>query len=214
MSIPRTMTLTLAASALFLSSAAVAAETKEDAPAEEASGLAAGAAAPEFTLPVVNSFKETSRKWGPSKWMKGDDSKKMVMVSFFATWCEPCKKEMPELVRLYEAYKDQGLGVMLVSIDKGKDKRDEVVALAEENKVPFPVVHDRFQVVARRYRAERLPYMLMLGPDGVVKTVHVGYTEEIKASLEDEVRGHLGLKVKTKKKKKKRKKRRKKGKGK
>ena len=57
----------------------------------------------------------------------------------------------------------------------------------------FPVVHDRFQVVARRYSAERLPYMLMLDAAGNVKVVHVGYSDDIKAHLENEVRAQLGL---------------------
>jgi thiol-disulfide isomerase/thioredoxin len=114
-------------------------------------------------------------------------------MSFFATYCEPCKKEMPELSRLYDTYKDQGLGVMLVSIDKGDEQRQTIIDLAKENKVAFPVMHDRYQVVARRYAAERLPYMLMLDPTGTVKVVHVGYTDDLKANLENEVRGHLGL---------------------
>lgn len=158
-------------------------------------GLSPGTVAPTFELPVVNGYKEKARRFGPGKWTgsRAEEPKKLVLLSFFATWCEPCKKEMPELVRLYEAYAEEGLGVMLVSIDKGKEQRDEVVALAEEHKVPFPVVHDRFQVVARRYDAERLPYMLLIGPDGVIQKVHVGYTEELKASLENEVRAGLGL---------------------
>jgi len=168
-------------------------------------GLKPGTPAPTFTLPVVNDFvppivptgplapKQT--KWGPARWTgeKPDEQKKLVIMSFFATYCEPCKKEMPELSRLYDAYKDKGLGVMLVSIDKGDEQRQTIIDLAKENKVAFPVMHDRYQVVARRYAAERLPYMLMLDPTGTVKVVHVGYTEDLKANLENEVRGHLGL---------------------
>lgn len=157
-------------------------------------GLKPGTLAPSFMLPVVNSYKETERRFGPGKWTgRVEQPKKLVIMSFFATYCEPCKKEMPELVRLYDAYQGDGLGVMLISIDKGDAERDTVVQLAEENKVAFPVLHDRFQVVARRYDAERLPYMLMLGPDGVVKQVHIGYTEELKQNLESEVRAGLGL---------------------
>jgi thiol-disulfide isomerase/thioredoxin len=155
--------------------------------------LAVGTQVPRFTLPVVNAEFSDGKKWGPAKWVGEQPQKKLIILSFFATYCEPCKKEMPELVRLYDAYKDQGLGVMLVSIDKGLEQRDEVVALAQKNGVKFPVLHDRFQVVARRFKAERLPYMLMVGADGAIRTVHVGYTEELKASLENEVRGHLGL---------------------
>lgn len=168
-------------------------------------GLKPGSPAPTFTLPVVNDFvppvvptgplAPKQSKWGPARWTgdKPDEQKKLVLMSFFATYCEPCKAEMPELSRLYDTYKDQGLGVMLVSIDKGDEQRQTIIDLAKENKVAFPVMHDRYQVVARRYAAERLPYMLMLDPTGTVKVVHVGYTEDLKANLENEVRGHLGL---------------------
>lgn len=168
-------------------------------------GLAVGTPAPQFMLPVVNDFvppkvatgplQPKSVKWGPAKWTgdRPDEVKKLVIMSFFATYCDPCKKEMPELARLFDTYKDQGLGVMLVSIDKGDEQKQEIINLAKNSAVKFPVVHDRFQVVARRYSAERLPYMLMLDPAGNVKVVHVGYTEDLKANLENEVRGHLGL---------------------
>jgi len=167
-------------------------------------GLKPGVSAPQFMLPVVNDFAD-GKKWGPGKWTAsggappaGAAAKKLVLMSFFATYCEPCKKEMPELARLYDAYKDQGLGVMLVSIDKGDEQKQQIIDLAKASQVKFPVLHDRFQVVARRYSAERLPYMLMLDANGVVKTVHVGYTEEIKATLEDEIRAGLSLPPKPK----------------
>ncbi len=196
--------LSLVAVAVGLAVPAVAGDPAAAA-ADPAAGLAVGTAAPQFMLPVVNDFvpakvatgplASKTVKWGPAKWTgeKPDENKKLVIMSFFATYCEPCKKEMPELARLFDTYKDQGLGVMLVSIDKGDEQRDEIIQLAKTNQVKFPVVHDRFQVVARRYSAERLPYMLMLDPTGNVKVVHTGYTEELKANLENEVRGHLGL---------------------
>lgn len=169
-----------------------------------ADGLAPGIAAPQFKLPVVNEFSavlkageaaKPVKKWGPADWSGATptDAKKLVVMSFFATYCDPCKKEMPELARLYDAYKDQGLGVMLVSIDKGDEQKNEILALAAKNNVKFPVMHDRFQVVARRYAAERLPYLLMLDNAGTIKTVHIGYTDDVKANLENEIRAGLGL---------------------
>ncbi|MCP4501025.1 MAG: TlpA family protein disulfide reductase [Deltaproteobacteria bacterium] len=148
-----------------------------------------------FLLPVVNGW-EKERRFGPSKWVgdraKEEEKKKLVVVSFFATWCEPCKKEMPELVRMYNKYKDQGLGMMLVSIDD-RAKSQEVVDLAAKSEVTFPVLHDRYKVVARRWEAERLPYMVMVAPSGDIKIVHVGYTDEVKENLENEIRAELGL---------------------
>lgn len=195
------LALSFAAAPLCLASPPPAAPPAGSVPGvaatESDAGLKAGAAAPMFTLPVVNDFAG-GKKWGPGKWTGTSDEakaagKKLVVMSFFATYCEPCKKEMPELARLYETYKDQGLGVMLVSIDKGSEQKDEIVTLAKAANVTFPVLHDRFQVVARRYAAERLPYMLMLTPDGNVKAVHIGYTEALKAGLEGEIRAGLGL---------------------
>lgn len=165
--------------------------------ADVVEGLPPGTAAPNFRLPVVNQqAADDFGKWfGPAKWVgkKPKDPKKLTVVSFFATYCIPCRKEMPEMVRLYNIYKDQGMGVMLVSIDKTLEKRDEVAQLALENKVNFPVLHDRFGVVGRRYKAERLPYMLFIDPAGTIQKVHIGYTEEMKAQLENEVREGLGL---------------------
>jgi thiol-disulfide isomerase/thioredoxin len=180
---------------------APAARAEAAAPAD---GLAPGTAAPQFKLPVVNEFAAVMKvgeaakpikKWGPADWSgpTPTESKKLVIMSFFATYCDPCKKEMPELARLYDAYKDQGLGVMLVSIDKGDEQKKEILELASKSNVKFPVMHDRFQVVARRYSAERLPYMLMLDSAGTIKTVHIGYTDDVKANLENEVRAALGL---------------------
>ena len=165
--------------------------------ADVVEGLAPGTAAPNFRLPVVNKqAADDFGKWfGPAKWVgkKPKDPKKLTVVSFFATYCIPCRKEMPEMVRLYNEYKDQGMGAMLVSIDKTLEKRDEVAQLAIENKVNFPVLHDRFGVVGRRYKAERLPYMLFIDREGTIQKVHIGYTEEMKAQLENEVRAGLGL---------------------
>lgn len=165
--------------------------------AEATEGLSTGTQAPNFRLPVVNELAtEQFGKWfGPAKWIGSSpkEPKKLVLMSFFATYCVPCKKEMPELVRLFKTYEKQGLGVVLVSIDKSLEKRKVVEELAKENQVTFPVLHDRFGVVGRRYKAERLPYVLFLDQQGVIQKVHIGYTEEMKAALENEVRAGLGL---------------------
>lgn len=192
--------LRFAASMVFLtmwSSAAASTPAAVEAPGP-AAGLALGTQAPQFVLPVLNAFAG-GKKWGPAKWVGPADAKnaeprkKLLVLSFFATYCAPCRREMPELARLYATYKDDGLGVMLVSIDKGDEQRAQIMTLAQEAGVTFPVLHDRFQVVARRYAAEQLPYMLLIDEAGVIKTVHLGYTEELKAGLENEVRAGLGL---------------------
>ena len=161
--------------------------------AQAPTGLTVGTQAPRFMLPVIHGSDE--KRFGPNVWtgQSAKIPKKWVLLSFFATYCAPCQKEMPELARLHKAYEDQGLGVFLVSIDKEKEKAEEVAELARSHDVNFPVLQDRFQVVARRYGAERLPYLLMLDEAGVVQKVHQGYSEEVQGILEAEVREGLGL---------------------
>jgi len=189
----KSKTLVLVILSSFLFAGTVKAEAKG------VEGLPTASKAPNFRLPVVNpKAADDFGKWfGPAKWVGNNpkEPKKLMIMSFFATYCVPCRKEMPELVRLYNSYKDQGLGVMLVSIDKTLEKRDVVAQLALDNNVNFPVLHDRFGVVGRRYKAERLPYMLFVNTEGTIQTVHIGYTEEMKASLENEVRTALGLEL-------------------
>ncbi len=129
--------------------------------AADGDGLKPGVLAPPFQLRVVNDdvfvppviktgpLAPKQLRWGPGRWTGDapDEKKKLVIMSFFATYCAPCKKEMPELSRLYDTYKDQGLGVMLISIDKGKEQLDEIIGLAKENNVSFPVLHATTQIV-------------------------------------------------------------------
>ena len=163
------------------------------APVFNEKGMNVGDRIKDFKLPVLNAADAGMKKWAPADYKKGGEkAKKATVMSFFATWCGPCKEEMPELVKLHEKYKDKGLGVALVSIDDS-DKRDEIVELVKEKGVTFPVVFDRFKVVGRRYEAERLPYLIIFDEEGVVKVVHIGYTEEVQAGLEGEIKSALGL---------------------
>ena len=118
------------------------------------------------------------------------------MLSFMASFCAPCKKEMPYLQSLHEKYSGQGLRVMMVSIDKepaGQKIIDELIA---SNQVTFPVLKDRFNLVARRWLGAQspLPSLFFVKPDGVVLSVHRGYTEEASVLLEKEVKDALQLK--------------------
>jgi thiol-disulfide isomerase/thioredoxin len=154
-----------------------------------------GMSVPAFSLTVLNNDVAAIKRWGPATDV-GDGAapkKKLLVMSFFATYCEPCKREMPELARLFAAYKDQGLAVAMVSIDKGDEQKNAILELAKTSKVGFPIVHDRFNVVARRYEADRLPYMILVDSTGKIVAAHVGYTDEVRTGLEAELRGYLGL---------------------
>jgi alkyl hydroperoxide reductase subunit AhpC len=153
-----------------------------------------GEEVPIFTLKVVNpddsgeSFVSVDNYYGPS----AKEPKKAVLVSFFATYCEPCKKEMPYLAALHENYKDKGLEVLLVSIDKEADKIEFAKNLAKEHNVKFPVLSDRFNIVAKRYFISKLPCVYLINSEGKVDMVNVGYSGDVSKTMFGEVRKALG----------------------
>ncbi|OIO66632.1 MAG: thioredoxin family protein [Zetaproteobacteria bacterium CG_4_9_14_3_um_filter_49_83] len=98
----------------------------------------------------------------------------VILLNFWATWCPPCRQEMPSMVRLYEKYKDQGLKVVAVSVDKNKSALDEFVA---EYKLPFTVLHDIDAMVSEQYGVHRYPESFLIGRDGIVQIHQIGAIE-------------------------------------
>lgn len=152
--------------------------------------------APAFRLPVYNAkeFGQTSVALesfvGPEA---ADKKTKALLVSFMASFCGPCKKEMPYLQQLHEKYQGEGLRIMMVAIDaepEGQKKVEELIAL---NKVTFPVAKDRFNIVARRWLGTKspLPSLFVVRPDGTVRAVHRGYSQDGAELLAKEVEAAL-----------------------
>lgn len=117
------------------------------------------------------------------------DGTKVVLISFFATWCKPCKKELPLLVQLDAELRERGLRVISVAIDKDEATWPEIGRLVKEHKVTFPVVKDRFNMIARRFLGDKttLPSVFLIGRDGLVKLVKQGYPDDAATFLRAEV---------------------------
>jgi thiol-disulfide isomerase/thioredoxin len=152
--------------------------------------------APMFRLPVYNAKDVGKPALGLDAWVGPDAADKKtraVLLSFMASFCAPCKKEMPYLQSLYEKYNDKGLRVVMVSIDKDADGQKKIDELIAQNKVTFPVLKDRFNLVARRWLGTQspLPSVFMLRPDGTVSMVHRGYDQDASELLAKEVEAAL-----------------------
>lgn len=114
---------------------------------------------------------------------------KVVIVDFLASWCAPCKQEMPVLDRLYKKYKDRGLVVVGVSVDQ---ELDNLKGLLKQVPVSFSVVHDADHQVAGRYKPPRMPSSYVVDRKGVVRHVHAGFRDGDDKKLEAEVVALLG----------------------
>jgi cytochrome c biogenesis protein CcmG/thiol:disulfide interchange protein DsbE len=114
---------------------------------------------------------------------------KVVIVDFWASWCAPCKQEMPVLERLWQKYKGRGLVIVGVSVDQDGAN---VGTFIKQLKVSFPIVHDKAHGVADRFHPPRMPSSYIVDRNGIVRHVHGGFRAADAASIEAEVSALLG----------------------
>lgn len=112
----------------------------------------------------------------------------VVVVDFWASWCEPCRDAMPALDRIYQRYRSNGLVVIGVSVDRTADNARSFLS---ERRVSFPSVLDTDQSIARAYRPPTMPSSYVIDQRGVVRHVHSGYRASYAAALEREIRDLL-----------------------
>jgi thiol-disulfide isomerase/thioredoxin len=157
-----------------------------------------GAPAPAFSLRTLNP-EASGLAWVRLERLVGaeaeDASARLVLLSFFASWCEPCKKELPLLVKLDRTYRGVGLRVVSVDIDTGEDGIEAARRLVSDAGLRHPVGSDRFNILARRYLGEKapLPSVFLIRKDGTVARIDRGYAEDAPAFLTSAVRAELGL---------------------
>ena len=117
---------------------------------------------------------------------------KVIAISFFATWCEPCKKEIVTLNDIYKTHKDKGLVILLISMDEPETQGD-VRSLVKQRGVEFPVLLDSESQVTGRINPRRAaPYGLILDRAGKVVWTHEGFVPGDEAKLEAAVVDALG----------------------
>ncbi len=89
----------------------------------------------------------------------------LVLLNFFATWCGPCREEMPGMERLYRAHRDQGFAVVAVNLH---ESAKTVRPFVQELKLSFPTVLDVDGAVGRAYGVRALPVTFLVGRDGTI----------------------------------------------
>lgn len=112
----------------------------------------------------------------------------VVMINFWATWCGPCRQEMPKLDEIFARYEPAGFALLGVNIDEDSAQAQR---LADELGVTFPLLFDDEQSVSRLYDVQAMPMTVMVDRDGEVRSVHYGYRPGMEQRYLDEVRALL-----------------------
>jgi thiol-disulfide isomerase/thioredoxin len=158
-----------------------------------------GAQAPGFSLKVLNP-ETAGVSWLSLQSLAGeereDDEARVVLVSFFASWCGPCRKELPLLVDLDTRYRSMGLRVVGISIDREEDGIAAARKLVADHRAAYPVLSDRFNLLARRYLGDQapLPSVFLIGRDGTILSIERGYSRDAGGFLRSRVEAALGIK--------------------
>ncbi|UCC65766.1 MAG: redoxin domain-containing protein [Anaerolineae bacterium] len=120
-----------------------------------------GFAAPDFTLHTLDG--QTVRL--------SDLRGQAVLVNFWATWCPPCRAEMPAIQQVYDRYRDHGFTVLAVNL---QERDAQVAAFADQFGLTFPILLDRSGDVFERYRVRALPSTFFIDRSGGIRNVTVG----------------------------------------
>ena len=122
-------------------------------------GISPNQLADDFSLPAASGGQTISL----SK-QKGSPT----LVVFWATWCPPCRREIPILKDLQKKYGPKGLQVFAIALNY-RETRDAVVRFQKENELPYTVLWDEGNAVANRYGVSGIPTVLLVDPDGFIR---------------------------------------------
>lgn len=112
----------------------------------------------------------------------------VVMINFWATWCGPCRQEMPLLDELHNRYERVGFNLLGVNID---DDSRRAMQMIDELGVDFPVLFDARKEVSELYDVETMPVTVLVDREGTVRYVHLGYKPGDEDTYLDKVRSLL-----------------------
>jgi thiol-disulfide isomerase/thioredoxin len=145
-----------------------------------ASGIAAAAAVPGSPAPALVLPARDGGKVDLAS-LKGE----VVMINFWATWCGPCRQEMPLLAQLHTKYEPLGFTLLGVNVEP-----DSAAAVDWLKGVPvgFPILFDRDSAVAGRFGVEGMPSTVFVDRNGKVRYVHRGYKPGDEAKYADMIR--------------------------
>ena len=133
----------------------------------------AGSKAPDFhALPVALGVHRTD---APAKGI-ADYQGKVVLLNIWATWCDPCRSEMPSIEKLHEELGPEGLKVLAISIDQ-PGMEPAIREFARQYGLTFEILHDAAGKIELDYQTSGFPETFVIGKDGIIRKRVIGATD-------------------------------------
>jgi peroxiredoxin len=134
-----------------------------------------GESAPDFTLP-----RDDGQSISLSE-LRGQ----VVMINFWASWCGPCRQEMPLLEQIHQRYEPLGFTLLGVNVEENSG---DAIAFLEERPVSFPILFDPNNDVSKLYDVIAMPSTVLIDRQGKVRHLHHGYKPGYENDYQDQVR--------------------------
>ena len=109
----------------------------------------------------------------------------VVLINFWASWCGPCRQEMPELDALHRKYSDLGFTVFGVNVEQDRELADKVL---RDIPVSFPILFDNSNLVSELYQVDAMPVTVLVDRNGEIRYMHRGYKPGYEQTYEEQLR--------------------------
>lgn len=148
---------------------------------KERGGIKKGTIAPSFILKDLTEKEVNLAKY------RG----KVVIIDFWATWCPPCRKELPHIQKIYDKYKNKKVIVLAITSESNIEKVKDFI---EEGGYTFPILIDGRREANSAYGVSAIPMLFVLDREGAIQHTHRGYSPKIETTLSKEIDGLLAKK--------------------
>jgi peroxiredoxin len=109
----------------------------------------------------------------------------VVMINFWASWCGPCRQEMPLLDQLYQRYQPMGFTLLGVNVEEDSSAANKVL---KEIPVTFPILYDTRNKVSENYQVKAMPSTVLIDRDGKMRFLHKGYKPGYEQEYQQQIR--------------------------
>lgn len=133
----------------------------------------------DFDLPALEEGE---------RWRLSEHRGKVIALDFWATWCPPCRDELPALAEIHEEYAERGLLLLAVNL---REDRETVKAFLDRMELDIPVALDRQAAAATKYGVSNLPTLVLIGREGTIEARHTGYRPGDEEKIREEIEALL-----------------------